>query len=43
MFQELPSLEEKEKPILEQRLDENKDLETQVSDDADSSILLIDG
>ncbi|XP_032462486.1 cas scaffolding protein family member 4 isoform X5 [Phocoena sinus] len=26
---ELPSLEEKEKPILEQRLDENKDLETQ--------------
>ncbi|XP_068380388.1 cas scaffolding protein family member 4 isoform X1 [Eschrichtius robustus] len=27
--QELPSLEEKEKPILEQRLDENKDLETQ--------------
>ncbi|XP_026942743.1 cas scaffolding protein family member 4 isoform X2 [Sagmatias obliquidens] len=27
--QELPSLEEKETPILEQRLDENKDLETQ--------------
>lgn len=35
MFQKLPHLEEREKPILEQRSGENSDLETQVSDDAD--------
>lgn len=41
MFQRLLNLEEKEKPIWEQRLHENRDIETQVSDNADSAGLLI--
>lgn len=35
LFQTLPNLEEEVKPILEQRSDENKGFETQVSNVAD--------
>lgn len=40
IFQKLPNLEETGKPILEQRLDENKNLGAQVSDRAGSPVFL---